>query len=67
VPDELWQVWDIALVWHGEPWAEVVPEDDAKLCAGDGAGENTLLIMVLGHEFLGLSIISSTRWISRSI
>ena len=33
MPDNGGQVWDLRLVWHGKPRAEVIPEGDAELGA----------------------------------
>ena len=34
MPDDAGQVWNLRLVWHGKPRAEVIPEGDAELGAG---------------------------------
>jgi hypothetical protein len=34
VPDKFWQIWDIRVVRHLEPRAEIVPDGDFEFCAG---------------------------------
>ena len=48
MPDECRQGRDVDAVWHCEPRSEIIPEGDAKLCAGLAEAEEGIAAVATG-------------------